>query len=101
MRTLVLVISCVLTGLAVSLGGVIPFVGLIVPHFARRIVGIPHAVLLPAAAIGGAAFLVAADTVARTAFAPHELPLGIVTSLIGAPTFLVVLRAARRREAFL
>lgn len=100
-RTLVLVVSCVLTSLAVSLGGVIAFVGLIVPHLARRLVGATHATLLPACAIGGAGFLVVADTLARTAFIPHEVPLGIVTSLVGAPTFLVLLRRQRGKEAFL
>lgn len=100
-RTLVLVVACLLTSLAVALAGVVAFVGLVVPHVARRLVGVSHRTLLPACAVGGALFLVVADTVARTAMIPHELPLGIVTSMVGAPAFLAILRATRRRESFL
>lgn len=100
-RTLVLLVACLLTSLAVALAGVVAFVGLVVPHVARRLVGVSHRTLMPACAIGGALFLVVADTVARTAMVPHELPLGIVTSMVGAPAFLGILRATRKRESFL
>jgi iron complex transport system permease protein len=79
-------------GVVVAVSGAIGFVGLLVPHVARRFVGGEHRKLLPIAALGGGAFLVAADVVARTAFSPSELPLGIVTALVGAPFVVVLLR---------
>ena len=81
-----------LTGAAVAVSGVIGFVGLVVPHVMRRWGGPIHRALLPAAFLGGGAFLVAADLVARTAFRPLELPVGIVTALIGVPIFALQLR---------
>jgi iron complex transport system permease protein len=79
------------TGAAVSLGGPIGFIGIIVPHLVRLMVGSDHRVVLPASALFGAAFLVAADVVARTVMAPIELPVGIITALIGGPFFLWLL----------
>ena len=76
---------------------VVAFVGLLVPHAARRLVGPAHRALLPASALLGAAFVLAADVVARTALPPEELPLGVVTSLVGVPAFLVLLRSMRAR----
>jgi iron complex transport system permease protein len=96
-RVEVLIVGSLLTALAVSLGGLIGFVGLLVPHFLRLVLGPDHFRLLPVAAIGGAAFLVIADTVARTVVAPSELPVGILTAFIGGPAFLYLLN--RRREA--
>lgn len=95
-RIQVLIVGSLLTALAVSLGGLIGFVGLLVPHFLRLILGPDHFRLLPAAALGGATFLVIADTVARTMIAPAELPVGILTAFIGGPAFLYLLN--RRRE---
>src|SRR3954451_22712430 len=95
-RVEVLIVGSLLTALAVSLGGLIGFVGLLVPHFLRLVLGPDHFRLLPVAAIGGAAFLVVADTVARTVIAPAELPVGILTAFIGGPAFLYLLN--RRRE---
>ena len=95
-RVEVLIVGSLLTALAVSLGGLIGFVGLLVPHFLRLVLGPDHFRLLPVAAIGGAAFLVVADTVARTIVAPAELPVGILTAFIGGPAFLYLLN--RRRE---
>ncbi len=83
------------TGAAVSLGGPIGFVGIVVPHLVRLIVGADHRVVLPASALFGAAFLVACDLVARTMMAPMELPVGIVTALIGGPFFLWLLVRSR------
>ncbi len=79
------------TGAAVSLAGPVAFVGIIVPHLVRLMVGADHRLVLPASALFGAAFLVTCDLVARTAFAPAELPVGIVTALIGGPFFLWLL----------
>jgi len=81
-----------LTGAAVAVSGVIGFVGLVVPHVMRRWGGPMHRALLPSAFLGGGSFLVAADLVARTAFRPLELPVGIVTALIGVPIFAMQLR---------
>ncbi|WP_277554216.1 vitamin B12 ABC transporter permease BtuC [Halobaculum limi] len=85
-----LAISSVLTGAAVAVSGVIGFVGLIVPHGVRLLVGPDHRILLPTSALAGGSFLVAADTVARSGLA--ELPVGIVTAAAGAPFFLYLLR---------
>ena len=79
------------TGAAVSLGGPIGFVGIIVPHLVRLVVGSDHRVVLPAAALFGAAFTVLCDLAARTIIAPLELPVGIITALIGGPFFLWLL----------
>ena len=73
------------TGAAVSLGGPIGFVGIIVPHVVRLLVGADHRVVLPAAAFLGAAFLVACDVAARTLMAPLELPVGVITAMLGGP----------------
>jgi iron complex transport system permease protein len=93
----VLAIASLLTSLAVSIAGVVAFVGLIVPHAARRVVGAAHAQLVPTSAFFGALLLLATDCIARTAVAPNELPLGVLTSLIGVPCFLFMLRAMARR----
>ncbi len=86
-----LVSASLATGAAVSLGGPVAFVGIIVPHLVRLIVGADHRLVLPASALFGAAFLIGCDLVARTAFAPLELPVGIVTAIIGGPVFLWLL----------
>jgi iron complex transport system permease protein len=79
------------TGAAVSLAGPLSFVGIIVPHLVRLLVGADHRLVLPAAALFGAAFLIGCDVVARTAFAPADLPVGVVTAIIGGPVFLWLL----------
>jgi iron complex transport system permease protein len=79
------------TGAAVSVGGPVGFVGIIVPHLVRLLVGSDHRVVLPASALFGAAFLIACDAVARTILAPLELPVGVITALIGGPFFLWLL----------
>jgi iron complex transport system permease protein len=79
------------TGAAVSIGGPIGFIGIIIPHLVRLIVGPDHRLVLPASALFGAAFLVGCDLVARTILAPVELPVGIITALIGGPFFLWLL----------
>jgi len=89
------------TGAAVALAGMVGFVGLIVPHLVRRIVGPDHRLLLPASALFGAAFLVLADALARLAFLPlgTEPPVGAVTAFLGGPFFLWMLRRSARPEA--
>ena len=86
-----LVSASLATGAAVALAGPIGFVGIVVPHLVRLLVGADHRVVLPASALFGASFLIGCDLVARAAFAPTELPVGIVTALIGGPFFLWLL----------
>src|SRR5205807_6188213 len=86
-----LVSASLSTGAAVSLGGPVPFVGIIVPHLVRLLVGADHRLVLPASALFGAAFLIACDLVARTIIAPFELLVGIVTAVIAGPVFLCLL----------
>lgn len=95
-RMLLLVVTAALTAVAVATVGAIGFVGLIVPHGVRFLVGPLHRVLLPYAALAGAVFLVWTDALARIAFAPREVPVGVITALLGVPLFLLVLR--RRGE---
>ncbi|MBO8142876.1 MAG: iron chelate uptake ABC transporter family permease subunit, partial [Firmicutes bacterium] len=92
----VLVLASLATGAVVSVAGIIGFVGVIVPHMVRLVAGPDHRWLLPASGLAGAAFLIAADAVARTAFSPVEIRTGIVTALCGAPFFLFLL--SRRRD---
>jgi iron complex transport system permease protein len=91
----ILALSVLLTASSVAVGGLIGFVGLIAPHSARRLVGAPHRAAIPASVMLGAALVMAADTVARTAFAPQEVPVGLVTASVGGPFFLTLL--SRRR----
>jgi iron complex transport system permease protein len=85
-------IASLLVAVAVATCGVIGFIGLIVPHAVRLLWGSDHRLLLPASLIGGGAFLLLADTAARTIAAPAELPVGVVTALVGVPVFIVLLR---------
>ncbi|MNE08060.1 Hemin transport system permease protein HmuU [compost metagenome] len=78
-------------GASVAAAGSIGFVGIVVPHLLRLAIGPSHRFLLPASALGGAALLLLADSFARTVAAPAELPIGVVTALIGAPVFLFLL----------
>lgn len=93
-ETLVFLLASLLTGLAVSVSGAIGYLGLLVPHLGRMLVGSDHRLLLPAAALGGATVLILADTLARTVVAPLELPVGAVTAVAGAPVFIYLLRRA-------
>jgi iron complex transport system permease protein len=88
--------SALLTGVMVAIGGAIGFVGLVVPHAVRLAVGSRHGRLLPLSMLVGAIFMLWADTLARTLFDPRELPVGIITALLGAPIFLGVLLRYRR-----
>jgi iron complex transport system permease protein len=94
----VYLLASVLTATAVSVAGNIGFVGLIVPHLMRLLVGSDHRILLPAAAMFGGLFLVLSDTLARTVLAPRQLPVGVVTALLGVPLFLLLLNRARVKQ---
>lgn len=87
-RLSVIVLSALLTGAAVSVSGIIAFVGLVVPHVIRLIAGPDHRFLLPASILGGATVLLLADLLARTVVVPAELPIGVVTAMVGGPFFL-------------
>ncbi|GAB3447456.1 iron chelate uptake ABC transporter family permease subunit [Actinophytocola sediminis] len=95
-RLVLLGLTAVLTSVVVASVGAIAFVGLIVPHGVRFLLGSRHRTLLPASALAGAIFLVWTDALARVAFAPREVPVGVFTALVGVPLFLLVLR--RRGE---
>jgi len=92
-------VSSLLTGLGVSLGGLLGYIGLIVPHAVRRLVGGDFRSALPLAAVGGGLLLVAADLVARLLLAPEELPVGVLTAILGCPVLLVLLRLQLSGEA--
>ncbi len=94
-----IVLGALLAGAAVSVSGVIGFVGLMTPHVLRLVVGSDHRRLMPAVLLAGPAVLILADLVARVALAPEELPVGAVTALLGAPFFLFLLRRERRRAS--
>jgi iron complex transport system permease protein len=91
-KTVVYLAASLVTGAAVSVSGMIGFVGLIVPHAVRLVTGSDNRVVVPASALVGAAFLVLADSVARTVVAPRELHIGVVTAIVGAPVFVYLLR---------
>lgn len=93
-RVWLMILTAIITAAAVAASGAIGIIGLLVPHAVRILVGPMHRTLLPMAALTGAIFLIWVDTFARTAFAPNELPVGVITALIGAPAFALVLRKA-------
>jgi iron complex transport system permease protein len=94
---LLLVISVALAAAAVAVAGTIGFVGLVAPHVTRRLVGPAHEGLLPVSALFGGALVVLADLVGRVVIAPSELPVGLVTAMIGAPYFVYLLYRSRGR----
>ncbi|MDQ4138289.1 MAG: iron ABC transporter permease [Actinomycetota bacterium] len=94
-RLLMLVVLSLCVGVLVSAAGSIGFIGLVVPHLARRLVGAPHAAAAPAAALIGAILLIWSDVLARVVLAPQEMPIGIVTAAIGAPFLIVLIRRVR------
>lgn len=97
-KLIVLVAGSILTGAAVAVSGTIGFVGLVIPHLTRLLWGPDHKHLLPLSLLTGAGFLILADLFARTIISPTELPIGVITSLIGAPVFAIIL-LRRRRES--
>ncbi|MEU6710561.1 iron ABC transporter permease [Nonomuraea sp. NPDC046802] len=98
-RFVVLLAASLATAAAVAVSGLIGFVGIVVPHVVRRLAGGSYRIVLPLSLIGGGAFLVLADLLARTVIAPAELPIGVVTMFVGAPFFVGVLRMTRRAVA--
>lgn len=96
LRITVIVLVALLTSAAVALCGIIAFVGLVVPHLVRMVVGPGHAVLLPASALGGGVLLVAADLAARTLVQYADLPIGMLTAAVGGPFFFYLIRRSRR-----
>ena len=99
-KLIILALGSLLTAAAVCLSGLVGFVGLVMPHAVRLVLGPDHRLLLPASALAGAIFLVIADLCARTLLAPTELPVGVLTALVGAPVFIYLLRRTRREYAF-
>jgi cobalamin transport system permease protein len=95
-RLVVVAAATLATAAAVAVSGLIGFVGIIVPHTIRLLAGSSHRLLAPLSLVAGAAFLILADLAARTVMAPAELPIGVVTAVVGAPFFALVLRGARR-----
>ncbi len=91
-----LLLATVITASAVATAGLIGFVGLVVPHVVRSLIGPDHRRLLPGAALAGGLFLAACDTLARTVLAPREIPVGVITALVGGPFFLWILRQRRK-----
>jgi iron complex transport system permease protein len=94
-RLLVVVFATIGTAAAVAISGLIGFVGIIVPHAIRLVLGPSYRLILPLSLLGGAGFLVLADVIARSVLSPAELPIGVVTAFFGAPFFAVVLRTSR------
>lgn len=91
-KQLLLIVTSLITAVAVSMAGIIGFIGIMVPHMMRLVFGSDHRLLLPTAALFGASFLVIADTLARLVLAPAELPVGVITALCGAPYFIFLLK---------
>lgn len=97
-RNILLIIASLLTGVSVSLTGAIGFVGLIVPHMIRMVIGPSHRYLIPASMLGGAIFLIVADLIARLLIRPAELQIGIITAFFGAPFFIYLIILNKRKE---
>jgi iron complex transport system permease protein len=91
-KRVLLCATSLMVGAAVAASGLVGFVGLIIPHLLRLLLGPDHRLLVPASALGGAAFLVLCDTAARTLLAGRELPVGAITAIAGGPLFLILLR---------
>lgn len=99
-KFLIMLVGALLTGAAVAISGLVGFVGLVIPHIVRLVVGPDHRLLLPASVLTGAIFLILADLAARLVIAPSEIPLGVVTALFGAPFFIYLLRRSKREYTF-
>jgi len=95
-KLIVFILASLITGAAVSACGMIGFVGLIIPHLGRMLLGADHRILIPASSLIGASFLILADTLARTLQAPQEIPVGVITALCGGPFFIYLLRKQKK-----
>lgn len=100
-KIIAFVLASLMTGAAVSICGIIGFVGLIVPHIVRMIIGPDHRILMPASALVGASFLTLADTFARTIMAPSEIPVGVVTAICGGPFFIYLLKRKKSSRTWI
>ncbi len=96
-RRILLILTALITGVSVSVSGAIGFIGLVIPHIMRLVVGPDHKILLPASFLAGACFLPLADLICRTIIRPEELRLGVVTSFVGGPFFIYLL--IKRKKA--
>jgi iron complex transport system permease protein len=92
LRLFLLLLSSFLTAIAVSISGIIGFVGLVIPHAVRLVIGADHRWLIPMSSLAGAIFLVWSDCLARTVLEPREIPIGVVTAIVGAPFFAYLLK---------
>ena len=97
MRLLLYLSASLLTATAVTIAGSVGFVGLVIPHMLRLLGARDHRLLLPCSILLGGTFLVIADALARTIIAPQQLPVGVVTAIIGVPSFLVILRGSIKK----
>ncbi len=97
LRLVLIVVIAMLVGAGVAFTGIIAFVGLVVPHLIRIVTGPSHRILIPASVLGGALVIVVGDLIARTLIEHQELPLGVLTALIGAPFFFWLIRRTRAR----
>jgi len=95
-KGILLLVSALVTSVVVSMCGIIGFVGLMMPHLARRLVGPDHRILVWASILMGAVFLLLCDVVSRIIMAPRELPIGVVTAFVGVPFFIYILRRTRK-----
>jgi iron complex transport system permease protein len=95
-RVVLLITASLLTGASVSVSGTIGFVGLVIPHLIRLMFGADYRIILPLSMVGGAIFLIGADTIARTILEPREIPIGVITAILGAPFFGYLLRKKKR-----
>ena len=95
LKILIIIMSALVTGIMVSVSGTIGFVGLVIPHISRSLVGTAHKRMVPFSALLGAILMIWADAIARVVVAPSELPIGVVTAFIGAPFFLFLLRKSK------
>ena len=99
-KFLIIGLASLLTALAVSISGLVAFVGLMVPHAVRIVIGPNNRLLLPASMLAGASYLALMDLLARWVLAPVDLPVGLLTAIIGSPFFIVLLRRARGQYEF-
>jgi iron complex transport system permease protein len=95
-KKIIILITALITASLICICGIIGFVGLIVPHIMRLVIGPNHKALIPATCLAAAVFMIACDTLARTLFAPLEIPIGVITAIIGAPVFIILLKKNRR-----
>ena len=96
-KVYILILGTFMTSMVVSVSGIIGFVGLIIPHMVRIIIGPDHRILLPASALAGGIFIIITDTIARTIISPIEIPVGIITALFGGPFFIYLLKSSKKQ----